>query len=355
MFNLVDDIISDVNDDVISDITDDVIMHDVISDVSHHTAPKTNISHPHPPGQATQIQTAVHTRWLSKLTCRWHATRGGPVGFSRHPQMLFSNTQWWYPTSNSTKAEVIAQIILSTTFWKLLSSCPTLLQPLARMIRKADTEGSTYNSLVYYEMLLFQQHVAEHQGPPKPEHKQAKSLVLERWKFLHHPVHSASYVLNPALMTREEDPLKDCEIRNDVAQVFESFGGKEHAQTAKLQLQQFPMSCGEFADERLWTKESLALGGLNWFQAFCNENSVLRDIALRVHSTPTVASAAERNWSVFGFVHSKSRKRLYGHKVEKVVYIYQNMRLLRKIRDPAFREPCVLPDHMFDEDEEEEE
>ena len=35
--------------------------------------------------------------------------------------------------------------------------------------------------------------------------------------------------------------------------------------------------------------------------------------------------------------------------------IYHNMSLLRKIRDPAFRERCVLPDHMFDEDEEEEE
>ena len=58
----------------------------------------------------------------------------------------WSNTEWSYATSVSTKAEVIAEIILSTTFWKLLSSCRTLLQPLARMIRKADTEGSTYNS-----------------------------------------------------------------------------------------------------------------------------------------------------------------------------------------------------------------
>ena len=40
------------------------------------------------PGQAIQIWTAVHTRWLSKLTCRWQATRGGPVGFSRHPSDL---------------------------------------------------------------------------------------------------------------------------------------------------------------------------------------------------------------------------------------------------------------------------
>ena len=75
LFTLVDDIISDVNDEVISDITDDVIMHVVISDVSDHTAPKTNVSHPHRQGQATQIQTAPRTRWLSKFTCRWHATR----------------------------------------------------------------------------------------------------------------------------------------------------------------------------------------------------------------------------------------------------------------------------------------
>ena len=91
LFHLVNDIISDVNDDVISDITADVIMHDVISDVSHHTAPKTNISHPHPQGQATQIQTAVHTRWLA------NSPEGGMPpgevrsGFLDTPQMLFSS------------------------------------------------------------------------------------------------------------------------------------------------------------------------------------------------------------------------------------------------------------------------
>ena len=40
------------------------------------------------PGQAIQIWTTVHTRWLSKLNCRWQATRGGPVGFSGHPSYL---------------------------------------------------------------------------------------------------------------------------------------------------------------------------------------------------------------------------------------------------------------------------
>ena len=40
------------------------------------------------PGQAIQIWTAAHIWWLSKLTCRWQATRGGPVRFCGHPSDL---------------------------------------------------------------------------------------------------------------------------------------------------------------------------------------------------------------------------------------------------------------------------
>ena len=71
-----------------------------------------------------------------------------------------------------------------------------------------------------------------------------------------------------------------------------------------------------------------------------------------VHHT---GMATDGYFSLFGFIHSKSRNRLYGHKVERLVYIYQNMRLLRRIRDPAFTEPCVLPHYPFDDEEEEEE
>ena len=90
LFDLVDDIISDVNDEVISDITDNVIMHDVISDLSHHTAPKTKVSHPHPPGQANR------SRLLSTLGGLANSPVGGMPpgevrsGFLDTPQMLFS-------------------------------------------------------------------------------------------------------------------------------------------------------------------------------------------------------------------------------------------------------------------------
>ena len=60
--------------------------------MSHHPAPKTNVLHPHPQGQTTQIQTAVHTRWLSKLTCSMPPVevQSGVLGIHT-PQMLCSS------------------------------------------------------------------------------------------------------------------------------------------------------------------------------------------------------------------------------------------------------------------------
>ena len=68
----------------------------------------------------------------------------------------WSNTKWSYHTSDSTRTEVVSEILLSSSFSKLLTNWRTLLRPLALMISKAETEGSSYNSLVYHDMATFQ-------------------------------------------------------------------------------------------------------------------------------------------------------------------------------------------------------
>ena len=54
---------------------------------------------------------------------------------------------------------------------------------------------------------------------------------------------------------------------------------------------------------------------------------------------------------MFGFIHSKARNRLYAGKAENLLYIYNNMRMLCKVRNPDFQEACVLP---YDSDSDEE-
>ena len=55
----------------------------------------------------------------------------------------------------------------------------------------------------------------------------------------------------------------------------------------------------------------------------------LQKIAKRVLALTCSASLCERNWSMYSFVHNKSRNRLGTKKAEDLVYIYTNTRLLR--------------------------
>ena len=57
-----------------------------------------------------------------------------------------------------------------------------------------------------------------------------------------------------------------------------------------------------------------------------------------VFSLTCVTSGAKRNWSIFGFLHSKNRNRLYNDKVIKLVFVYQNLRALRRLRCTGYRE-----------------
>ena len=260
-------------------------------------------------------------------------------------------TRWSVASAESVRAEDVVNLVLSGDFWGALNNAQALLKPLAEMIRRADTEGPSYTGLVYHDMSRLQQHVMSFQGITKVDLKRVKELVSERWKFLHVPVHSAAYCFNHQLMSPDIDPLSEKEIRDDLNKVFQAFVGQEKVAQARLQYQSFLMRSGEFSEPALWDGGGLTMSSLMWWQAFCYDNATLRECALRVCSVVSVASSAERNWSIFGFIHSKARNRLYAGKAEKLVYIYNNMRMLRKVRNPDFQEPCVLP-YESDSDEE---
>jgi hypothetical protein len=58
--------------------------------------------------------------------------------------------------------------------------------------------------------------------------------------------------------------------------------------------------------------------------------NALPKIAKRILSLTYSTSSCERNWSMYSFVHNKSRNRLGVDKAEALVYIYTNSKLLRQ-------------------------
>jgi hypothetical protein len=62
---------------------------------------------------------------------------------------------------------------------------------------------------------------------------------------------------------------------------------------------------------------------------------VLQKIAIRVFSMVTSSASSERNFSTFGFVHSKLRNSLSQEKVDQLVFIKTNAPAFRSSRVPA--------------------
>ena len=63
---------------------------------------------------------------------------------------------------------------------------------------------------------------------------------------------------------------------------------------------------------------------LQWWLADGTDWPLLSNLALRVFSMAALSASSERNFSTFGFVHSKLCNRLGPDKVKKLVYIKSN-------------------------------
>ena len=64
-----------------------------------------------------------------------------------------------------------------------------------------------------------------------------------------------------------------------------------------------------------------------WKMHFDNE---LSELAQDLLSITPISGAAERSWYTFSFIHSKTRNRLQNEKVNMLVYLFSNARLMEK-------------------------
>ncbi|CAN1141742.1 hypothetical protein LINPERPRIM_LOCUS25651 [Linum perenne] len=68
----------------------------------------------------------------------------------------------------------------------------------------------------------------------------------------------------------------------------------------------------------------------DWWSSFGDDVPELQKFAVRILSLTCSASGCERNWSVFERVHSKKRNRLLQKKMNDIVYVMYNSKLLRR-------------------------
>jgi hAT family C-terminal dimerisation region len=225
----------------------------------------------------------------------------------------------------------IEQLILQSShdgiaLWKGVDAVIRLFSPIMSVLRKADSEQPCMG-IVYDQMSTLLDNVSSlplHTNRLECEKRRAdvRRLVAARWEFLHQPVHSAAYAMNPAFLSR---PMPD-EVIDDLDSVLLQLCGAGTTITQlKKEWEEFREYNGPGSDEV--ENESPH----EWWYAHGRKWPNLKLIAMRILAQCPSSSPSERNWSAYDFVHSKIRNRLTQARAEKLVYIFHNLRTLKHL------------------------
>ncbi|KAL2923287.1 Zinc finger BED domain-containing protein 4 [Bienertia sinuspersici] len=201
----------------------------------------------------------------------------------------------------------VANTISDELFWDEVENILTVTKPIYLMIKFADGEG------------------------PK---------MGEVWEKMNIPMHCLAFALNPYYYDANylqipapggearRAPNYDKEVVQGVLDAFDKIGeDEEKRKVLRHQLVRFQAKEG--ISEKLQAKnDAVSLSPIKWWNTYGAETPELAEIAVKVLSQPISSSSAERVWSTYSFVHSIKRNRLNSLRVDKLVFIHSNIRLL---------------------------
>ncbi|MCO5576163.1 hypothetical protein L7F22_029971 [Adiantum nelumboides] len=136
-------------------------------------------------------------------------------------------------------------------------------------------------------------------------YEEVSLLAQERWEMLHSPLHATAFVLNPQLFSKK--PHKDKDVMKGWRMTLDRVGKSAiEKKEFKAELSQYIGLQGDFADMQ-------KLSPVTWWENYGTCTPKLQRLAIRILSQVSSASACERNWSTYDFIHSLKQNRR-GHK-----------------------------------------
>lgn len=168
----------------------------------------------------------------------------------------------------------------------------------------------------------------------------AKKVVADRFDFLGVPAHGMAARLDPRYRhcgnarLREEFDILVCEHSTDGLAVSEELQTRRYEELLEFDDYVQKMKEGNLLPWKALTR----LPPTNikkWWSTKGSMWPTLQSIALLLFSLVPSAASAERNFSTFGFVHSKLRNRLGADTVAKLVFIKQNSNYIKLLGGQA--------------------
>lgn len=166
--------------------------------------------------------------------------------------------------------------------------------------------------------------------------KDVESLWRARWEMLHSDLHSAGFVLDPEFQSFDQNANE--EVMEGFFNIVEKLHPNKDEQAAIVkQLSMYKNGEGLFG--RSVVRESAkTMLPQAWWSQFGSSTPDLQAFAVKVLSQVSSASACERSWSTFEFIHNKRRNRLDPARANDLVYVFSNLRTTTRLQSLDYTE-----------------
>ena len=268
-------------------------------------------------------------------------------------------------------------------FWAKVSRHVKITMPICKFLRRHDTSAPACGK-VYHGWFELGDHLAAADGPYASK---AVEKHAERWAYSHSPFFAAAYVVDPEFI--DHDTTSNNEVMDGFNDTIEKIGillkarqlhasdgryndswqkrkagiandplfqkkwtdfpkypdakdpdVQEFLAAVSSQLVQYKAKKGTFG--RDWIMKSAKdQPAYQWWDANGASVPELQSVARIILAQPASASICERINSEFEFVKDRRRNRLSHVKANKLVGLFHNLRMLKKMKRSNYSEPAV--------------
>lgn len=245
--------------------------------------------------------------------------------------------------SKKQKAERLRlkNIVIADNFVSALEKALKILKVIDELIVKFQSDGVPVSEVLTSFNKLPTQFAEMTDYLTAAEIKYLGELATSRFQFMYGDAHGIAYLLDPRFVG-EGLPVDTRRDLEDSLVAIPEDGITASTDERKMllldQLTQYVIAAlREKTDNSLRFKmlQTKRKTPLQFWQSDGAAWPDLQKIALKVFTMSTSSAASERNFSTFGFVHSKLRNCLSTESVDKLVFIKTNYRAFTKTDDTS--------------------
>ncbi|XP_024200409.1 uncharacterized protein LOC112203718 [Rosa chinensis] len=241
--------------------------------------------------------------------------------------------------SKSAKGKTAYNTVLSTSFWNGVTLCLKVFAPLFKVLRLVDGDKKPSMGFLYGELLKAKEDIKEAFKHQEANYRPIIEIIDEKARGrLDNPLHLAAYLLNPYYFYKDEDIQYDHVVMEGFFLCVEKFYPDDletQSVVTNEELLMYKSKGGGFgrAIAKLGcAKNDDKYDPVGWWSNYGNGTPKLQKMARRILSLTTSSSGCKRNWSTFEGIHTKKRNRLDASRLNNLVYVQFNAKIINKKR-----------------------